>query len=92
MEATRSQMHAMKVPLELWGEAASYSVYVQNRVISSTGQSTPFELWHGTKPDVSHLRVFGCLAFAHVPEEKRKKLDCKATEGMMVGYSETSKA
>jgi hypothetical protein len=25
---------------------------------------TPYEAWHGRKPAVSHLRVFGCLAFA----------------------------
>jgi hypothetical protein len=25
---------------------------------------TPYEAWHGRKPVVSHLRIFGCLAFA----------------------------
>jgi hypothetical protein len=28
-------------------------------------------------PDVSHLRVFGCIAYVHVPDEKRSKLDPK---------------
>jgi len=31
--------------------------------------------------------VFGCLAFVHVPKEKRKKLDYRATPGIFVGYS-----
>jgi hypothetical protein len=65
--------------------------YVQNRVISSIGKVTPFELWHGKEPDVSHLRTFGSPAFTHIPDEKRRKLDPKATEGIMVGYGDSSK-
>lgn len=42
------------------------------------------------KPDVAHPKVFGCRVFVHVPEEKRKKLDPKAAEAMMVGYVEGS--
>lgn len=29
------------------------------------------------KHSVSHLNFFGCFAYAHVPNELRKKLDCK---------------
>jgi hypothetical protein len=39
---------------------------------------TPKEKFIGKKPDVSHLRVFGCIAYVHVPNEKRSKLDPKA--------------
>ena len=35
------------------------------------------ERWYGRKPDVSHLRVFGCMAYAHVPDSERGKLDKK---------------
>jgi hypothetical protein len=47
---------------------------------------TPFEAWHGYKPDVSHLRRWGCIAYAHIPEELRKKLDHKGKRGILVGY------
>jgi transposase InsO family protein len=89
VESARSQMYGKKVPLELWGLAVLCAVYVQNRVISSTGKVTPFQLWYGKEPDVSHLRTFGSTAFAHVPDEKRRKLDPKATEGIMVGYGDS---
>lgn len=92
VESARSQLHGKKVPLELWGLAVLSSAYVQNRTVSSTSNVTPFELWHGKKPDISHLKVFGCPAFAHVPDEKRRKLDSKATIGMMAGYCELSNA
>jgi len=52
---------------------------------------TPYEAWHGRKPAVSHLRVFGCLAFAkelgHIG-----KLDDRSTPGVFIGYAEGSKA
>eukprot|EP01018_Ginkgo_biloba_P039467 Gb_17388 [translate_table: standard] len=44
------------------------------------------------KPFVSNLRVFGCTAFVHVPDEKRQKLDDKSHKCILVGYSESSKA
>ena len=52
---------------------------------------TSYEAWHGRKPVVSHLRVFGSLAFAkelnHVG-----KLDDRSTPGVFIGYAEGVKA
>jgi hypothetical protein len=36
---------------------------------------------------LNHLRLFGCLPSIHVPKEKRKKLDYRATPGIFVEYS-----
>jgi hypothetical protein len=82
----------LKVPIELWAEAANYSNYIRNRVLSITDTVTPYEIWFGKKPDLSHLRVFGSQAFIHIPDERRKKLDEKSMEGILVGYCDTSKA
>ena len=46
----------------------------------------------GKKPSVSHLRVFGCRAYAHVPKDERGKLDCKTKKCVLVGYGEETKA
>ncbi|MCO5608578.1 hypothetical protein L7F22_062790 [Adiantum nelumboides] len=43
------------------------------------------------KPSVSYLRVFGCLAYAHIPQQLRGKLDDKAVKCIFVGYSSGSK-
>ncbi|MCO5561878.1 hypothetical protein L7F22_015503 [Adiantum nelumboides] len=40
---------------------------------------------------VSYLRVFGCLAYAHIPQQLRGKLDDKAVKCIFVGYSSGSK-
>ena len=41
---------------------------------------------------VSHLKFFGCVAYAHVPDELRKKLDKKWQKCIFVGYYEDTKA
>ncbi|XP_049343909.1 uncharacterized protein LOC125808229 [Solanum verrucosum] len=53
---------------------------------------TPQEAWSGQQPDVQHLRVFGCIAFAHVPDQKSTKLDDKANKCVFMGVSRESKA
>ena len=52
---------------------------------------TPLEAWSGIKPKVSHLRSFGCKAYAHTPVSKHK-LDSKTVEYLLVGYCDETKA
>jgi hypothetical protein len=53
---------------------------------------TPEEAWSGEKPSVHHFKVFGCLAFAHIPDSQRTKLDDKSIKCIHLGVSEESKA
>jgi hypothetical protein len=52
---------------------------------------TLYEAWYRRKTSLKHLRLFGCLAFIHVPKEKSKKLDYRATPGIVVGFSISTK-
>ncbi|MCO5604331.1 hypothetical protein L7F22_058496 [Adiantum nelumboides] len=45
------------------------------------------EKFIGTKVDVSHFKVFGCIAYVHVPNELRMKLDPKAEKSIFISYS-----
>ena len=77
----------------LWVEAAMAVVYVQNRLShSALGLKTPEEMFFGKKPKVSHLKIFGCPVFIHIPKEKRNKLDPSGKKEIFVGYYEVSKA
>ena len=49
-------------------------------------------MFTGEKPEVSHLKIFGCPIYLHVPKEKRSKLDPSGNKGIFVGYSDQSKA
>jgi hypothetical protein len=53
---------------------------------------TPKEVFSGIKPEVGHLRIFGCLVYIHVPKEKRTKMEPSGKKGVFVGYNENSKA
>ena len=68
-------------------------MYVQNhtphRVLKN---KTPEEVFFGKKPEVNHLRIFGCPVYIHITKEKRTKLDPSGKKGIFVGYSEISKA
>ncbi|OAE28359.1 hypothetical protein AXG93_2490s1500 [Marchantia polymorpha subsp. ruderalis] len=46
----------------------------RNNTLSIVHGITPLEVFTGEKPDVSNLRVFGSTCYAHVPVEKRSKL------------------
>ena len=73
-------------------EAVVTAVYLCNRSpTASVKDSTPYECWHKEKPDVSHLKVFGCNAFVHIPDQKRKKLDKKSIRCIFVGYPASCK-
>ena len=49
------------------------------------------ELYFGRKPNLRHLRVFGSIAYVHVSKEKRRKLDAKAENCILVEYSDEQK-
>ena len=76
-----------RLPLCLWAEAANFTVYSLNRVLcKSSFPVTPFEKYHNKRPNLSHLRVFGSIAFVHVPKAERRKLDQKSLRCIFVGY------
>ena len=63
--------------------------YLVNRSPSSSLEDkTPQELWIGKKPSLSHLKVFGCDAYVHVPKEKGTKLDSKSEKCIFIGYKD----
>ena len=92
VERARSMLHDQSLPHELWAEASSTAVYLINRSpTKALTDMTPEEAWTGTKPSISHLRTFGCRAYAHVPKQKRSKFDRKAIECIFVGYPDNVK-
>lgn len=77
--------------LELWGPFLIAAIYVRNRSMTNTEDSTPYEKYCGKAPKVDHLRVPGCRAAVHVPDALRHKLQPKAVDCWFIGYAETQK-
>jgi hypothetical protein len=75
-----------------WGEAVVTAVYILNRSLTKAlNGRTLYEAWHGRKPAVSHLRLFGCLVSGKELDHIGK-LDDRSTPGVFIGYAEGSKA
>jgi hypothetical protein len=49
---------------------------------------TPEEAWSGHKPSVTHLRVFGCVAYAKILDARRTKLDDKSKKCIFIEYGD----
>lgn len=54
-------------------------------------KSTPFEKLFGTKPNLSDLRIIGCIAYLHILAKSRSKLDAKSLKAILVGYDKVTK-
>lgn len=71
------------LPPCFWTEAVNTANYIRNRSPSkSFNGKTPFEVWTGRKPDVSHYKEFGCRAIYLNREPNRGKFDSRTKEGI----------
>ena len=93
-ELARTMINETNLPKYFWADAVNTACYVLNRVlIRPILKKTPYELYKGRKPNISHFRVFGCKCFIlNNGKENLGKFDAKADEGIFVGYALSSKA
>jgi len=82
------------LPKYFWADAVSTVCYVMNKVlIRPILKKTPYELFNGRKPNISHLKVFKCKCYVlNNGKESLGKFDEKADVGIFLGYSLSSHA
>ena len=89
MERSRSKHNGILLGQEFWAYAARTPCYLVKRSPSLVLEDqNPQEVWTNKKHSLSHLRVFGCDAYGHVPKEKRTKLDSKYKKCIFIGYKD----
>ena len=93
-EAARSMLAETELSEVYWVEAVNTACYTQNRcLITKSHNKTPYELFVGRSPNISHLRVFGCKCFVlNNGREYLSTFQHKAHEAIFLGYSSRSKA
>ena len=75
-----------------WIYAVKAKLHMYNVTpIKHADYKTPKEFWSGQKPNISHLQVFGCLAWVHILKMRRHKLQPKSRVMIFVGYEPGSK-
>jgi len=74
---------------KFWAECLAALVHVINRCPTSAVEGkTSYEVWHRSKPSVSHLRVWGCVAYVHIQRDKHGKLGSHMEKCIFIGYPE----
>lgn len=93
VEMARSMLKEMNIPIILWANAVVAAVHLLNRSPSNAiNDLTPYEVLNGKRPSITHLRVFGCVAYVLVDSKLRRKFDSKTRRCVFVGYCEDAKA
>ncbi|XP_021714891.1 uncharacterized protein LOC110682855 [Chenopodium quinoa] len=65
-EMARTMLIASGLPRNFWAEAVNTACYIINRaMLRPMLDKTPYELLKGRKPNIAHLRAFGCKCFEY---------------------------
>jgi len=93
-DMTRTMLIASGLARNFWAEALNTSCYIVNRcMIRPVLNKTPYELFKGRKPNIIHLRLFGCKCYVHNNgKDALGKFDPRSDEAIFLGYSSHSKA
>nr|GEV28218.1 putative ribonuclease H-like domain-containing protein [Tanacetum cinerariifolium] len=93
IEAARTMLADLLLPILFLVKAVNTACYVQNRVlVSKPDNKTPYELLHGRTPSIGFMRPFGCLVTILNTLDSLDKFKGNVDEGFLVGYSVNSKA
>jgi hypothetical protein len=63
LDSVRSMMSLSDLSISFWGYALETVAFILNRTPSKSVKTTPYELWHGKKPTLSFLKIWGCEAY-----------------------------
>jgi transposase InsO family protein len=92
-QMARAMLDESGTPATFWGEAAHAAVVILNKTnVRVNSTQTPHELWNGKTPSVKHFKIFGSKCYIKNTDEQLGKLEPRADEGILLGYSPHSKA
>ncbi|SPC63572.1 related to retrotransposon protein [Ustilago sp. UG-2017b] len=93
-ERMRAMLVQRSVPKELWPYTIMAAEHTLNLTPSANVSRIPYEDFHRKSAHglVKQLRVFGCLAWVHLPKKDRAgKHGARAIPGIMIGYDDEHK-
>ncbi|KAJ9538263.1 LOW QUALITY PROTEIN: hypothetical protein OSB04_030996 [Centaurea solstitialis] len=91
LNVARALLFQSGLPLNMWHECILTATYLINRTPSSVlNGKSPYEMVYGHSPNLDHLRNFGCLCFAVIPNIA-DKFASRAQKCVFLGYSSSKK-
>ncbi len=74
--------------VSFWGFALESTLHILNKIPSKSVSSIPYEIQHGRKSSLKHVKIWGCLAY--VKKLNIDKLETRSEKGLFVGYPNES--
>ncbi|KID93530.1 reverse transcriptase, partial [Metarhizium majus ARSEF 297] len=96
MEKARTMRIAAKLPHNLWKDIVEAACYLRNRTpLERNKWHSPFGSVFKKQPILSHLKAYGCKAFAMTADaqlklHRKQKLEPRAHIGYLVGYQSSN--
>ena len=91
-DAIRTMLAGADLEPKFWPYAFHHFLRLYNVTLHRGNDKTPYEICSGQRPNLRHLRTFGCRVYA-IPNRPRR--DAKAVSdsrvGIFLGYSKTMK-
>nr|GEU42612.1 hypothetical protein [Tanacetum cinerariifolium] len=88
VEAARTMLTFVNLPLFLWAEAIATAYFTQNHLFfHKRFDKTPYELINKRKPNIKFFYVFGCRCYLLNDYDNVGKLKAKGDIGVFVRYS-----
>ena len=87
----RALRTACDLPKAAWAEMYKTAAFFERLAPPANGEPSPFVKIHGHDPPYSFFKAIGSRAYVHIHETDRRPLDKRATKGLLVGYSDTSR-
>ena len=87
----RTMLWAANMPLKFWDYALVHAIFITNCIPSGGQLQSPFQLFTGSRPNLSRLRTWGCIVYVRDKASRSTKLDNDTCVGTFIGYSGTTK-
>jgi hypothetical protein len=92
MNKARTMHLSCNAPLFMWDEFILTVSYLSTLTTSKAAKNqTPYELWFGVRPSLSHLREIGCRAYIFT-SRTNPKIAARSEEYVLIGYASNAKA
>lgn len=88
VEMVRCMLNDAHLEKTFWAEAITTANCLQNRIITSATNKTPYEMYYKKRPQVKSLAVFRSRCYVKIPNHQRHKLENSAKEMILFGFDE----